>query len=167
MEKAWRYIESVVSQSQDTASNIRGGMAGGSIGGVVGSFVLPGVGTLVGAALGGYLMQKSRHSGYYEKITQHLILYCEHVRHLIGVLHANARELYQIFGKMMTERLRNTYKAIKVQNGDADRFMIDYLNMEELSVENNYAQRFDERFEASTAEAVGYVEWFLSCDCPV
>jgi hypothetical protein len=166
LEKAWRYIDSSLKQTQDTTANVRQGMTGGAIGAALGTMLFPGLGTVAGGALGGYVMSKMRNNSIVDQIHEHVIKYYQSSRNIIGLLHNHARECYLINGRIFDEfvlaRVKATYSEIKSTYPAADTFVIDYVRNQESIIQSFYATEVSEGCGYTWGEATTSIEQFLT-----
>ena len=165
LEKSWRYIDSALNQANDSTANTRSGLTGGSIGAIIGSIVFPGLGTIAGGALGGYLMTKNRTDNLLSQVASHIDNYANHTRNLIKVLHNNARELYLVAGRLyddsQVKKLRSSYFELKKTRKDVELVFNSYLDYHLKDVQSFYSTRISEDNTATWGEASEYVHNFL------
>ena len=171
MEKSWRFIQSAITQANDTSANTRSGLTGGSIGALLGSLVLPGIGTVIGGAAGGWWMGKNRTENIISQISTHIDNYTNHTRNLIKLFHSSARELYLLSGKIYEEvqlnKIRKTYYEIKKSRKDADIIAEEYFKFHLTDIESFYKTQMYENSDYSWGEAIDYVENFLKNFQPI
>jgi len=140
MEKAWRYINNTLGQRGDNVSNIRTGMTGGTMGAVIGSFIMPGVGTFLGGAIGGYLMSKGRDNQLIDKCGEYVDIYINESSALMNKLIGNAKELYMIFSGLFDyiylKAGKKLYNDLEENGCDANKIFTDYLKYDINTLDN-------------------------------
>lgn len=165
LEKSWRYIDSSLNQANDSTANTRTGLTGGSIGAIIGSIVFPGLGTIAGGALGGYLMTKNRTDNLLSQATTHIDNYANHTRHLIKLLHDNAKELYLLAGRMYDQfqvrKLRSSYFELKKSRADVEQVFNEYLDYHLKDVQSFYSTQISDNDTATWGQAAEYVFNFV------
>jgi hypothetical protein len=165
LEKSWRYIDSALNQANDSTANTRTGLTGGSIGAIIGSIVFPGLGTIAGGALGGYLMTKNRTDNLLSQATNHIDNYANHTRHLIRLLHDNAKELYLLAGRIydhfQVKKLRSAYFELKNTRTDVEQVFNAYLDYHLKDVQSFYSTQIAEGDTSTWGQAAEYVSNFI------
>ena len=168
MERSYRKMEAIFDKSNDNSTNLRNGWTGGLIGAGIGSVLFPGVGTAIGAAAGGYLMNKDKNKKAVENFYHELHSYCEHSDRIINALGNNAKELYKILEKFADtyykNNVRGLYLELKKKNQDADVIMTEYFNHEIQLINTTLTENLDdeEPDAGSLKDVINEVQEFLN-----
>lgn len=148
MERAYRKMESIFEKSNDNSSNLRNGWTGGLIGAGIGSVLLPGIGTAIGAAAGGYLMNRDKNKKTVENFYHELTIYSEHADRIVNALGNNAKELYKILEKFVDKYYKNNargiYLELQKENHNADKIFTEFFNHEIQEVNNLLTAKLDD-----------------------
>jgi hypothetical protein len=134
MSNCLQKVENIVKESDDLANNLRGGLTGGAIGGIIGSFLLPGIGTVAGAAAGGYFLNKNKSDKTQSTLINIYNDYIQYSNEFIELLRKNASNFLVISEHFTTyiyeSRLNKLYYQANATNLSGEEIVINFLKSE-------------------------------------
>lgn len=166
MSNCLQKVEKLIKESDDLTNTLRGGLTGGAIGGIIGSILLPGIGTVAGAAAGGYFLNKNKTNKSQSALINIYNDYINHSNQLVELMKKNASNFLVIIehftAYIYESRLNKLYYQAEALNLSGEEVVINFLKSEINGINLLLEDKFEEEEDSETLnDWVLYTQTFI------